>query len=222
VIVYALIDPRTNDVRYVGKTIRTAQRRLRRHLAESYLAADTHKDRWLVTLRHVGLEPRIEVLERCESLHELADAERRHIAAQRATGAPLTNLTDGGDGVGGWKHTPESREKIRAALTGKPKSIEHRRNAGLAQRGRKASDATRARLSEERRRRGYYPRPRYGTDNNKTKLTAAARQEIRALRGLVSQRELGRRFGVSHAAIGKVQRSDLRVREWPKVAVLTW
>lgn len=50
----ALIDPRTDAVRYVGKTVRTARRRLRRHMAECYLAAGTHKDRWLRALRAKG------------------------------------------------------------------------------------------------------------------------------------------------------------------------
>lgn len=213
-IVYALIDPRTNDVRYIGKTIRTSRRRLRRHLAESYLAANTHKDRWLRGLLAAGLEPEITVVQRCESLAELADAERAHIASARASGARLTNATDGGDGIGGWKHTPESREKIRAALTGKPKSAEHRRNSGLAQRGRKASDATRAKQRDGGRRRGSFPPPRYGAANNKTKLTEQDREEICALRGTVSQRELARRYGVTHPAIGKVQRS--RIREFPR------
>jgi len=215
-IIYALIDPRTNDVRYIGKTVRTPQRRLRRHLAESYLAAGTHKDRWLIVLRAAGIEPRIEVLERCQSLTELAEAERRHISAQRAAGVALTNLTDGGDGSGGWKHTPESRKKISAALSGKPKSADHRRNSGLARRGRKASDATRAKQSAERRQRGWFPPPRFGPANNKTKLTETERETIRSMRGVVTQRALALRFGVSHIAIGKVQRSALRVREFPR------
>ena len=214
-IVYALIDPRTDEVRYVGKTVRTAHRRLRRHLAESYLAADTHKDRWLRVLTRAGLQPGIVVLQRCSSLTELADSERAHISRLKAAGVSLTNGTDGGDGIGGWKHTPESREKIRRALSGKPKSPQHRRNSGLAHRGRKASPEARARMSAERRLRGYYPPPRYGPDNNKTKLTQNAREAIVSLRGIRSQRQLARIYGVSHTAIGKVQRAALRVREFP-------
>lgn len=215
-IVYALIDPRTDQVRYVGKTVRTAKRRLRRHLAETYMKEKTHKNRWLSVLKRAQLEPKIEVLQTCSSLEQLAEAERLHIARLKASGARLTNATDGGDGVGGWKHTPESKEKIRMALTGKSKSPEHRRNSGLAQCGRKASSETRARLSKERRKRRCHPPPRYGAANHMTKLSGDDRKEIISLRGKVSQRELAKRYGVTHAAIGKIQREDLRVREYPK------
>lgn len=217
-IIYALIDPRDNSVRYVGKTHRTAHRRLRRHLAECYLKADTYKDRWIRSLLKENLEPEIIVLQTCASAELLNEAERGHIARLRAEGARLTNLTPGGDGLGA-KHTEESKDKIRRALTGKPKSEQHRLHSALAQRGRKASDATRAKLSAARR--GRHPEPRYGADNNKTKLTAEEVHEIRAALGCVSQRELGRRYGVSHTAIRYVQigrnwsREDLRVREFP-------
>lgn len=216
-IIYALRDPQSNEIRYVGKTVRTAHRRLRRHLAESYLQqSSTHKNRWLRSLLKLGLEPIIEILQECSSLSELAEAERDHIARLRCAGVRLTNATDGGDGVGGWHHSLASREKIRQALTGKPKTADHRRNSALGHIGRKATAATRAKLSHERKQRGYFPPPRYGADNHQTKLTDTERDVIKSLRGLVSQRELGRRFGVTHTAIGKIQRSDLRVREFPK------
>ena len=144
-IVYALRDPRTNEVRYVGKSFRTARRRLRRHLAPCYLTGNTHKERWIRSILRLGMEPKIEVIQVCTTPEELACAERAHIGRLRANGARLTNATAGGDGGAG-PHTAESKEKIRRALTGKRKSAAHRRNSGLAQRGRQTSDATRAKL----------------------------------------------------------------------------
>lgn len=215
-LIYALIDPRDGAVRYIGKTMRTANRRLRRHLARCYVEdVHTHKNRWLRELLALGLEPSIVVVETCASPGALNESEKRHIASALASGARLTNSTPGGDGGSG-KHTPESKEKIRRALAGKPKTAQHRLNSGMAQRGKVVTKETRMKLSEERRRRGWYPPPRYGEANNKTKLTADAIKEICRLRGIVSQRDLAARFGVSHSAIGKVQRKHLRVREWPR------
>jgi hypothetical protein len=145
-LIYALIDPRDGQRRYIGKTMRTAHRRLRRHLARCYLdQADTHKNRWLRQLITLGLAPRIEVLEQCATAYDLAEAERRHIAEHRAAGARLTNLTPGGEGGSG-PHTAASREKIRLALTGKKKSEQHRLKIIATITGRKASEQTRAKL----------------------------------------------------------------------------
>lgn len=156
-LIYALVDPRNNQIRYIGKTMRTAHRRLRRHLARCYLdEANTHKNRWLRQLLAFGLEPQILVLETCTSAIDLSAAERRHIAAYRTSGARLTNATPGGDG-GGWKHTPESREKLRRAHTGKKKSAEHLASLRASQIGRITSEETRVKLRAAHRARKRQP-----------------------------------------------------------------
>jgi DNA-binding transcriptional regulator YiaG len=222
VIVYALVDPRDQRIRYVGKTHRTAQRRLRRHLAPCYLTGDTHKERWIRVLLAAGMEPTIVVLERCGSAEELVASERRHIARLRYEGAALTNGTDGGDGMGGWQHSDESKEKIRRALLGKPKSETHRRRSALSRRGLKASVETRTKLSEMRR--GKAPAAAVLAAHPR-KLSDEHVVEIRSLRGLVSQQSLADRYGVSKTAIRYVQQgrnlahvgSDLQVRQFPEV-----
>jgi len=148
-IVYCLIDPRNDRIRYIGKTERTARRRLRRHLADCYLRGDSHKERWIRQLIGLGLEPGIEILQRCNSASELCKAEVSWISFGRRIGMDLTNLTDGGEtGASGYRHTPESKEKIRAALTGKAKTAEHARRIGKASRGRKITEETRQRLRD--------------------------------------------------------------------------
>lgn len=219
-IVYALIDPRNGAVRYIGKSHRTAHRRLMRHLSPCYLTGNTHKERWLRILLKLNLRPIVRVLENCSSPKELNAAEIRHIARMRSLGAKLTNATKGGDGGSG-PHTEASKAKISRALRGKPKSETHRINASLAQVGRKHSDSTKLKWSLLRKQSGFYPAPRYGINNNKTKLTEEAVHEIRSSRGTVTQRSLGIKFGVSHTAIRYVQKginwNHLRVREFPTV-----
>lgn len=149
-IVYALIDPRTDRIRYVGQTVRSARRRLRRHLSPCYLRGNTRKERWLRDLLACGLEPRIDVLQVCATPAALDVAERQHIRRLRQAGEDLTNLSPGGDGGAG-PHTAEAKAKISAALKGRHRTAEHCRRIGEAQRGRRASDATRAKLSAARR-----------------------------------------------------------------------
>jgi hypothetical protein len=217
-IIYALTEPDTGEIRYVGKTFRPAKRRLRRHVCLSNLKGNSHKERWIRKLVAAGKEPKIIVLQTCLSADELANAERFHIAKLRTEGARLTNTADGGDGGSG-PHTNESKEKIRQALTGKGRSESHRINCGLASLGRKASPATRLKLSIMRR--GKRLPPTHGELNARAKLTESQVEEIRSLAGAFSLRVLGRRFGVSKTVVERIQKGrlwkHLRVREMPAV-----
>lgn len=97
-LVYGLCDPRTGDIRYVGKTTRTLCQRLLSHCAPSHLRKTSHKINWVKSLLVCGLVPLIEELEVCASTEAMDEAERFHIKFWREMGAALTNATDGGDG----------------------------------------------------------------------------------------------------------------------------
>ncbi len=167
-IVYALIDPRTNCVRYIGKTHRTAHRRLRRHLSTCYLGGETHRERWLRSLVRLGLEPKIEILQECSDAQELCEAERNQIRLFRESGADLTNATAGGDGGCG-PHTAESKAKISKALSGRIRSEQQRLRIGLANRGRKATPETLAKLSAIHKSRPRKPL----SEDHRNKISAA-------------------------------------------------
>lgn len=74
--VYALCDPRTHDLRYVGKTCRSLNERLADHMTPSYLKTSTYKNRWLRQLKSAGLKPDIVLLETHVSEDALNEAER--------------------------------------------------------------------------------------------------------------------------------------------------
>ncbi len=98
-----------------------------------------------------------------EELAHLAEMEL--IAKYRAIGVRLTNLTDGGEGLSGYKRSPESieasvknrrgvkRPDVSARMKGIPKSAEHRANLSAAKIGRKASEEARRAMSESRKGR---------------------------------------------------------------------
>lgn len=156
--IYALSDPRTGLVRYVGKTFKAAALRLSDHLSEMRSGARTYKAQWLRGLLAVGERPRLSVLEMGDG-DGWAEAERRWIASMRATGAPLTNLTDGGDGTPGRQVTPETRARMSAAKQGKTRSREW--FLAVVRSKRPAdSDATRAKRSATLKGRAPSPQTR--------------------------------------------------------------
>jgi hypothetical protein len=59
----------------------------------------------------------------CVSEQQAHEHEIWMIAWCRVQGFRLTNLTDGGEGASGWKHTTEAKEKNRQAHLGKQNSL---------------------------------------------------------------------------------------------------
>lgn len=94
--VYALSDPTTGAVCYVGKS-NDPQMRLRAHCAEARRYSGSHRAAWIRSLLLAEKRPALVILERCL---DFAEAERRWIAHFRSRGCQLTNATDGGDGGG--------------------------------------------------------------------------------------------------------------------------
>ena len=94
--IYVLRCPVTNFARYVGKTV-DIKRRMANHLCPNQLSKKTHKARWLNSLILDGKKPKIEILEVVDE-SVVDERERFWIAAFRASGCDLTNLTDGGEG----------------------------------------------------------------------------------------------------------------------------
>jgi hypothetical protein len=126
-LIYGLVDPRTGEIRYIGKSA-TGMKRPNLHRKPSLLRRDcTYKARWVRALHRLGLTYSIEVLEYLLDREGLNAAERYWISEAKCNGWRLTNLTDGGDGLSGMAFTPEHRAKISAANKGRKLSEDQRR-----------------------------------------------------------------------------------------------
>lgn len=159
-IIYALTEPDSGIVRYIGKSS-SGLRRPRQHAAASSLRVDDHRARWIRQLIAAGRAYGIRVLEVCDRADDLFDAERAWIARGRGQGWPLTNILDGGGiGATGWKPSPEARAKMAARAKGRPKSAAHRAALAESQRGRTMPEATREKIRDRAKARAADPAER--------------------------------------------------------------
>lgn len=94
--IYALTDPRTNKIRYIGKTY-DINKRYQSHLLNSSLKNKTYKNYWIKSLLKVGLVPEIKILAKCKDINSDV-MEKRYISKYKKLGK-LTNGTLGGDGI---------------------------------------------------------------------------------------------------------------------------
>lgn len=119
-VIYALLDPRDNKIRYIGLTGRTPNARLGYHIRESRVPSnEEYKNRWIRKLTRLGMKPSIKVLLRAK-YDELSKLEIDYISHYR-TFCKLTNISDGGDGATGNTWSMEARRRFSEKMTGKKK-----------------------------------------------------------------------------------------------------
>lgn len=145
--IYALIDPRTREVRYIGKSV-DPLRRLDCHLDDK--DSSLRKSRWL---KKLGERPILKILESGVGSSWI-ESERWWIKFYREeVGADLTNLTDGGEGLLGIRFSAESRAKM-AVRKGVKLSAEIKDRISKSLKGHpghKHSDEDRKRMSDHRK-----------------------------------------------------------------------
>jgi len=143
VFIYSLTDPRTNEIRYVGKAM-DVQHRLGQHYSDT--RGESQRARWIRELRAENLKPAIEVLEMFPDSDgtDWQNAERWWIAYLRFIGCPLVNLDLGGHG--GRKMCSESKEKCRLIHLGKKRSPETLAKLSAIRKGRKLSPESIAKI----------------------------------------------------------------------------
>lgn len=113
-IVYVHRNPRTNDVFYVGIGSRTDRASVKRN----------RNKYWTNYVKKYG-DPIVEVLHRNLAKEEAVKIEIELIQkfGRKCDGGKLVNITEGGEGIVGYKHTDEAKSRI--SIASKRKSLEH-------------------------------------------------------------------------------------------------
>lgn len=114
ITVYALVDPNTDQLRYIGQTNRPVNRRLSQHISVAKRKTVPPVNAWLRGLINGGLRPVVWVMEQYNSASDANEGEEFWIGLLRSWELPLLNLCPGGSVRRGWNHSEEAKAKFRA------------------------------------------------------------------------------------------------------------
>jgi hypothetical protein len=128
--IYTLNDPLTNEVKYVGRTIQKLSDRLRKHINIIYgKKGDTKRKNWFLELNNNNLIPTINLIDVAYSKEDANLLEIKYISFYKEKGLDLLNMTIGGSGSYGYKHSEETLNKLK----GKTFSDEAKNNMSKSQ-----------------------------------------------------------------------------------------
>lgn len=177
--IYALVDPRITDypfnIRYIGFTRTSLERRMGLHLSEARKSPrDYYKLRWLRRLLSKGILPKIIALD-YTAMSQILQREIEVIALYKKIGCRLVNSTAGGEGI--LNLSAEARAK-------------------LSYKSRNRSEATRLKLSKALTGKRHPPEVL-------AKIAAKLRGQVRgpltdSAKAKISLARMGNKHGLGH------------------------
>lgn len=175
IFIYALCDPITFEVRYIGKTD-NPYRRYCQHISKRHLnrkrKRQTYKICWIKSLIAKSLLPVQQILEICNE-DNWEEKEKDWIKFYKQIGCNLTNGTDGG--IVGFECSHKNR-------IGKKLSAEWKSKISKTLKGRKLSETHKQNISKNHARRGKLGKdcPIYGRQrSDETKRKMSESQKLR-------------------------------------------
>lgn len=147
-LIYALLDPLSKEIKYIGKSSR-GMLEPKTYSKPSASKGKRKVSKWIKKLQKLNLKPEILIIE--ENIIDektLNEREIFNISYYRSLGCDLKNLTDGGEGSVGHKHTDEARKKISEASKNQVWTEERKKNISEANKGRKVDPEHNRKLQE--------------------------------------------------------------------------
>ena len=144
--IYGLIDPRNNNLRYVGFTQQVVKNRANQHFKPAKLKVNNRKNNWIKSVKSDGLTPQFLTLESYEEKNEALQAEIDLIAYFKYIGCDLTNVTSGGDEGAKYVRTDEVKAKISKSSKGRKHTQVTKNKISSSLQGLKRNHSTEHRL----------------------------------------------------------------------------
>jgi hypothetical protein len=206
VTIYPLRDPRTLELRYVGKAD-DPERRFRQHVEQGQLNRyRSRKNSWLKGLLADGHQPLLEIIDEVEP-DRANEAEVYWINWYLSQGARLTNGTAGGDG--GAITDPEAKARVRAAHLGSKASDKTKKKMSAAAKARCADEKERERLRSISNGK---PPVYHGEKNPRTKLSDAQVRKLREQAAAGAELAiLAAEYGITRASVTQIVCGQTRV-----------
>lgn len=107
IYIYALIDPRDNQVRYIGKT-KNVEKRLKEHLNRSTI---TKKGSWIKSLKEQNLKPSIQIIDTTSNIDWITK-EQYWIGMF----SNLLNMTNGGENPPVFKAYKLNKDNVKTII----------------------------------------------------------------------------------------------------------
>lgn len=121
--IYVLKHPITDEIRYVGKTVKLLHERLHNHIYEATKRyKPNYRCNWIKSLVNQGLKPLIEEIDNC-TWENSSELEIYYIQYYKSIGCKLINLTNGGEGILGLKYTEQRINNLKKALRKNSKKV---------------------------------------------------------------------------------------------------
>lgn len=219
-----VITNKINGKKYVGQTTKTIIRRWREHNWKSSGCVTLFR-----AIQKYGTDNfTIELLQECDSMEELNQAEQEWISKLNTMSPNGYNLRPGGDGRG--VVSEESRQRMKVAQSNRSKEWIANIKEGMKSRGkewrRKLSEYRKGRKATPEQIKGlkigwktkhvYTSEETAGENNVRCKITEEKVREIRKLyaTGEYSQQKLADMFGINQTNVGFI----IRRVSWKHVA----
>jgi hypothetical protein len=91
--IYALGDPRNNEIYYIGKTSRAPNYRFKEHIEQAIKHNKSIKDKWILELLSKDIEPTLSILEITDDKNNIYKIEKTYIEKYINNKSPILNIT---------------------------------------------------------------------------------------------------------------------------------